>query len=88
MGMTFSEYLIYQRIMKTYTKMEGSMNTRTLKVLLSGTAAFLAVTLFVSGCTNACKNCFQPETWDFQYGQPFTEETEEMQTDELPSSEE
>ena len=36
--------------MKTYTKMEGSMNTRTLKVLLSGTAAFLAVTLFFSGC--------------------------------------
>ncbi len=35
------------------------------------------VTLFVSGCTNKCKGCFQPETWDFCYGQPFTEETEE-----------
>ena len=35
------------------------------------------VTLFVSGCTNRCKNCFQPETWDFCYGTPFTEETEE-----------
>ena len=34
------------------------------------------VTLFVSGCTNHCKNCFQPQTWDFGYGQPFTEETE------------
>lgn len=34
------------------------------------------VTLFVSGCTNHCKNCFQPETWDFTYGTPFTEETE------------
>ena len=34
------------------------------------------VTLFVSGCTNRCKNCFQPQTWDFEYGQPFTEETE------------
>lgn len=34
------------------------------------------VTLFVSGCTNACKGCFQPETWDFCYGQPYTEETE------------
>ena len=33
------------------------------------------VTLFVSGCTNHCKNCFQPQTWDFDYGQPFTEET-------------
>ncbi len=35
------------------------------------------VTLFVSGCTNHCKGCFQPETWDFDYGEPFTEETEE-----------
>ena len=34
------------------------------------------VTLFVSGCTNHCKNCFQPQTWDFDYGKPFTEETE------------
>ena len=36
------------------------------------------VTLFVSGCTNHCKNCFQPQTWDFTYGQPFTKETEEQ----------
>ena len=35
------------------------------------------VTLFVSGCTNHCKNCFQPQTWAFDYGQPFTAETEE-----------
>ena len=33
-------------------------------------------TLFVSGCTNHCEECFQPETWDFHYGEPFTEETE------------
>ena len=33
------------------------------------------VTLFVSGCTNHCKNCFQPQTWAFDYGQPFTAET-------------
>lgn len=35
------------------------------------------VTLFVSGCTNRCKNCFQPQTWAFDYGTPFTEKTEE-----------
>ena len=34
------------------------------------------VTLFVSGCTNRCEGCFQPQTWDFSYGQPFTSETE------------
>ena len=36
------------------------------------------VTLFVSGCTNHCKNCFQPQTWAFDYGQPFTAETEKQ----------
>ena len=33
------------------------------------------VSVFVSGCTHHCKECFHPETWDFQYGKPFTEET-------------
>ena len=33
------------------------------------------VSVFVSGCTHHCKECFNPETWDFQYGKPFTEET-------------
>ena len=27
--------------------------------------------IFVSGCTHHCKECFNPETWDFAYGQPF-----------------
>lgn len=30
--------------------------------------------LFVSGCRNHCKGCFQPETWAFDYGEAFTEE--------------
>ena len=34
------------------------------------------VSLFVSGCRNFCKGCFQPETWDFKYGTEFTQETE------------
>ena len=33
------------------------------------------VTLFVSGCTNHCPDCFQPQTRDFDYGKPFTGET-------------
>ncbi len=36
------------------------------------------VTLFVSGCTHHCEGCFNEETWDFQYGQPFTRETTEQ----------
>lgn len=35
------------------------------------------VSLFVSGCTHHCKGCFNEETWDFNYGKPFTEETEQ-----------
>ena len=35
------------------------------------------VTLFVSGCTNRCEGCFQPQTWDFNYGKKFTCETED-----------
>ena len=34
------------------------------------------VTLFVSGCTNHCKGCFQKETWDFCYGTKYTSDTE------------
>lgn len=33
------------------------------------------VVLFVSGCRHHCPGCFQPQTWDFTYGQPFTEQT-------------
>ena len=33
--------------------------------------------LFVSGCTNHCEECFQPQTWDFGYGKPFTREVED-----------
>ena len=33
------------------------------------------VSLFVSGCTHRCPGCFNEEAWDFQYGEPFTQET-------------
>lgn len=33
----------------------------------------IRVSLFVSGCRNHCKGCFNEATWDFKYGQPFTE---------------
>ena len=35
------------------------------------------MSLFVSGCTHHCRNCFNAEAWDFDYGYPFTPEVQE-----------
>ena len=37
----------------------------------------IRVSLFVSGCTHHCKNCFNSIAWDFNYGKPFTKEVED-----------
>ena len=41
------------------------------------------VAIFVSGCTNHCDQCFQPQTWDFNYGELYTQETEDMIMEKL-----
>ena len=41
------------------------------------------VVLFVSGCTHHCKGCFQPQTWDFNYGDDYTADTEQEIIDAL-----
>lgn len=43
------------------------------------------VSLFVSGCTHHCKNCFNKETWDFNFGKPFTKEVEDSIIEMLAS---
>jgi len=35
------------------------------------------VSIFVSGCSHHCKGCFNEETWDFNFGEPYTKETED-----------
>lgn len=43
----------------------------------------LRVVLWVSGCSHHCERCQNPETWDYNFGKPFTEKEEQEITDEL-----
>lgn len=52
------------------------MNYATIKKTDVANGPGVRVSLFVSGCTHACKGCFNREAWDFCYGNPYTEETE------------
>lgn len=53
------------------------MNYATLKRHDIANGPGVRVSLFVSGCRNQCPGCFNPETWDFQYGHMYTLETED-----------
>lgn len=50
------------------------MNYADIKRIDVANGPGVRVSLFVSGCTHHCKGCFNPETWDFNYGQRFTED--------------
>ena len=43
----------------------------------------IRLTIFVSGCLNHCPGCFQPQTWDFEYGRLYTKEMEDQILEEL-----
>ena len=51
------------------------MNYATIKNCDIANGPGVRVSLFVSGCTHHCKGCFNEVAWDFEYGQPFTQET-------------
>ena len=53
------------------------MNYCGLKKIDTANGLGVRVSLFVSGCRNHCPGCFQPDTWDFGYGEPFTKEIED-----------
>ena len=53
------------------------MNYAKIKYYDVSNGPGVRTSLYVSGCRNHCKNCFNPETWDFAYGEPFTEEVED-----------
>ena len=52
------------------------MNYANIKKYDVANGVGVRVSLFVSGCTHRCKGCFNAEAWDFSYGSPYTEETE------------
>ena len=49
------------------------MNYASIKTCDLANGPGVRVSLFVSGCTHHCKDCFNPEAWDFSYGEPFTD---------------
>lgn len=50
------------------------MNYAAIKTYDIANGPGVRTTVFVSGCTRHCKECFQPQTWDFDYGEPFAPE--------------
>lgn len=59
------------------------MNYATIKFYDVANGTGVRVSLFVSGCRHHCKGCFNAETWDFPYGEPYTQETEDSIIDGL-----
>lgn len=59
------------------------MNYATIKFNDIANGVGVRTSLFVSGCTHYCKNCFNKEAWDFNYGKPFTEDTAKEILDSL-----
>ena len=53
------------------------MNYADIKRIDVANGPGVRVSLFVSGCTHHCKECFNPETWDFGYGKLFDEKAED-----------
>ena len=51
------------------------MNYATIKNCDIANGPGVRVSLFVSGCTHRCPGCFNAVAWDFDYGEPFSQET-------------
>ena len=61
------------------------MNYATIKWYDIANGEGVRISLFVSGCTHQCKNCFNKVAWDFSYGQPFDEKVQQQILEELAS---
>ncbi len=62
------------------------MNYADIKQNDAANGPGIRISLFVSGCTHHCKGCFNEATWDFNYGQPYTDRETNLITDYLRPS--
>ena len=62
------------------------MNYATIKWTDIANGEGVRISLFVSGCTHRCKNCFNEVAWDFAYGEAFDETVKEKIFTEMQSS--
>lgn len=62
------------------------MNYATIKWYDIANGEGVRISLFVSGCTHHCKNCFNEVAWDFSYGEVFDENVQNKILQELSSS--
>ena len=53
------------------------MNYASIRTCDIANGEGVRVSLFVSGCTHHCKGCFNPDQWDFGYGQLFDRKVED-----------
>lgn len=61
------------------------MNYATIKWYDIANGEGVRISLFVSGCTHQCKNCFNKVAWDFSYGELFDESVQTKILNELAS---
>lgn len=54
-------------------KENGDMRYANIKYCDIANGEGVRTSLFVSGCTHHCEGCFNPETWDFNYGEEFNQ---------------
>ena len=62
------------------------MNYASIRTCDIANGEGVRVSLFVSGCTHRCKGCFNPDQWDFDYGELFTREVEDRILKDLEPS--
>ena len=65
----------YGILRKRFPTWRKEMNYATIKNCDIANGPGVRVSLFVSGCTHRCPGCFNEIAWDFEYGEPFTQQT-------------